>query len=42
MVILREYVDNALNINQKILKSAMKSLEYLFKFIVQSRNHFAL
>ncbi|KAK3095553.1 hypothetical protein FSP39_016043 [Pinctada imbricata] len=42
MVILREYVDKALEINQKILKSAMKSLEYLFKFIVQSRNHFAL
>uniref|UniRef100_K1QYS4 Dedicator of cytokinesis protein 1 n=1 Tax=Magallana gigas TaxID=29159 RepID=K1QYS4_MAGGI len=41
MIILRDYVDKAMETNQKILKSAMKSLEYLFKFIVQSRNHFA-
>ncbi|XP_056005673.1 dedicator of cytokinesis protein 1-like isoform X3 [Ostrea edulis] len=41
MIILRDYVDKAMETNQKILKSAMKSLEYLLKFIVQSRNHFA-
>ncbi|XP_021375284.1 dedicator of cytokinesis protein 1-like isoform X4 [Mizuhopecten yessoensis] len=42
MLILRDYVDRAMEVNQKVLIRAMKSLEYLFKFIVQSRNHFSV
>lgn len=40
--LLREYVDRATELNQKILIKAMKSLEYLFKFIVKSRSLFRL
>ncbi|XP_052098499.1 dedicator of cytokinesis protein 1-like isoform X2 [Mytilus californianus] len=40
--LLREYVDRATEVNQKYLVKAMKSLEYLFKFIVKSRSLFTL
>lgn len=40
--LLRDYVDRASETNQKILVKAMKSLEYLFKFIVKSRSLFTL
>ncbi|XP_071039760.1 dedicator of cytokinesis protein 1 isoform X2 [Parasteatoda tepidariorum] len=42
IVVLKQYVDNAgLKENQEILLRTMKSVEYIFKFIVRSRQLFA-
>ncbi|KAL5021107.1 hypothetical protein ScPMuIL_000262, partial [Solemya velum] len=42
MLILKDYVDEANEtLHEQSLKRAMKSLEYIFKFIVKSRHHFS-